>query len=109
MVTLCHLLDLYIVDHHKKFQNPKIKGFCETIFYYFQWGDFHPALQFQEVLSWYLWNDRSTIKIEESRLQLFVNFEFTGGPPQIRNVHFYYFFGDFGGHFWGISETVALR
>ena len=36
--------------------------------------DFHPALYFQEVFGKYLWNGPSTLKIEESRLQLFFNF-----------------------------------
>ena len=34
--------------------------------------DFHPALLFQEGLSQYLWNGRSTFKIEENRLELIV-------------------------------------
>ena len=52
--------------------------------------DFHPALLFQEGLSQYLWNGRSTFKIEENRLELiFFNRWLL---PQIRNVHFWSFF-----------------
>ena len=76
-IPVCGLLygdELHISECIWSFQPIFLSYFGENAFLLFSNGvDFHPALLFQEVLSWYLWNDRSTLKIEESRLQLFFN------------------------------------
>ena len=70
---------------------------------FFNGVNFHSPLYFQEVLSQYLWNERSILKVEEKTIIFqfwvqmgildrlladFTHFWVEMGPFQIQNVHF---------------------
>ena len=68
----------------------------------------HPALHFQEVLSQYLWNGRSTLKIEESRLHFF-RFWIYMGPPEFKMCISRHFLMTLGGmYIFGLFSMVFL-